>query len=545
MNAMTQKIQKFAAFGAMLTLVATAMVLTTLPAAASSHREAPLIMGDPLADNTDVYAFVAPDDSTRTVLVANYIPFETPAGGPNFYRFGDDVLYDIHVDNVGDAKDHLIFRYQFKTTTVNPNTFLYNTGPITFNGTGYTNWNRPQTYNLSFSRDGGASFSVIGSNLLTPPSAVGAVSTPNYEQLSQAAIATNVGGLGIKSFAGQRDDPFFVDLGRVFDLLSVNPAGGTDYVAGLDVNSLVLSVPSSLLKGPNDNVIGVWATASRNSTTVLTPGAKTESGTAVQVSRLGHPLVNEVVIPLGKKDTFNSSQPSGDGQFASFVLNPELARLLVALGIDANAPTTNRTDLATVFLSGVPGLNQPAALTAGTVSEQLRLNMAIAPSTNNPNTVNRMGVLGGQVDGFPNGRRLADDVVDIEIQAVAGVLCQPGGALTGATTVFGTIAQCRASAVNPALGDGVNANDAAFECVFPYVAEPWPGTGARSTFTGCTAAPNPTPTPTPTPIGLPQTGRPHVGPGGSIPAGSMLLALLALTIGGSAAWGARQINRRR
>ena len=458
---------------------------TPISAGASSHREAPLIAEDPLADNTDVYAFVAPDDATRTVLIANYIPFQTPAGGPNFFRFGDDVIYDIHVDNVGDGKDHVIFRYKFTTQTLNGNTFLYNTGPITFSGGTYQNWNRPQTYNLSMSSDGGVTFTTIGTNLLTPPSAVGQVSTPNYHNLATAAIATNVGGTGIKSFAGQRDDPFFVDLGRVFDLLSVNPAGGTDYVAGLNISSLVLSVPSSLLKGPNDNVIGVWATASRFSTTVLSAGGSTGSGPQVQVSRLGQPLVNEVVIPLGMKDAFNGSTPAGDAKFASFVLNPELARLFVALGIDPNTPTTNRTDLATVFLSGVPGLNQPAALTAATASEELRLNMAIAPSTTNPNTVNRLGVLGGQNDGFPNGRRLADDVVDIELQAVAGILCQPGGALTGKTTAFGPQAQCRNTAVNPALGDGVNANDTLFQCVFPYVSDPWPGTGPRNSATGC------------------------------------------------------------
>lgn len=480
----------FALFVTLLSLLVLPASVT--PAGASSHREAPLIMEDPVADGTDVYAFVSPDAPTTVTLVANFIPFEAGAGGPNFYRFGDDVTYDINVDNIGDGLKHIVFRFNFTTTTVDPTTFLYNVGVITTAGGNapYANWNRPQTYNLSRSTDGGATFTTIGTNLLTPPVAVGAKSTPNYHALASNAVYSNVGQLGIKSFAGQRDDPFFVDLGRVFDLLSVNPAGGTDYVAGFNVNSLVLQVPKALLKGPNDDVIGVWSTSSRNATTVLGPGTSTGSGPLVQVSRLGHPLVNEVVIPLGRKDTFNGSIPSGDTQFLTYVDSPELARLFVALGIDPNTPTTNRHDLDTVFLTGVPGLNRPSPPTGVVPAEQLRLNMAIAPSTTNPNTVNRMGVLGGQNDGFPNGRRLADDVTDIEIQAVAGILCQTGGALVNKPDRFNpvpgsTIGVCRTVPVNPALGDGVNKNDALFQCVFPYLADPWPGVGARSTFTGC------------------------------------------------------------
>lgn len=499
--------------------VAGGIVATGLPAGASSHREAPLIAADPLADGTDMYAFVAPDDSTKVVLIANYVPVQLPAGGPNFYKFGDDVTYDINVDNVGDAQKHVVFRFTFTTTTNNPNTFLYNTGPITYNaGTGtYNNWNRPQTYTLQMSSDGGASFTTLATGLKTPPSAVGAVSEPDYHSLATAAIATNVNGTGITSFAGQREDPFFVDLGHIFDLLSVNPAGGTDFLKGINVGSLVLSIPKTLLEGPNgDHIIGVWTTSSRSTTTVLAPGTKTSSGPPVQVSRLGNPLVNEVVIPLARKDQFNGSAPAGDGAaFAADVLNSKLATYFVALGIDAQAPTTGRTDLATVFLSGVPGINEPSSIrtgSGGVASEQLRLNMSIASSNVNPNLVNRMGVLGGELDGFPNGRRLADDIVDIEIQAVDGILCQPGGALTGATTPFGVIAQCRTTAVNPALGDGVNANDVPFQCVFPYVSDPFPPTGARSAFTGCVGA---AVIPAPTPPTVPNTGTGGLHPTGT------------------------------
>jgi len=469
-------------FALVILLIAALVPLSLLipapaPARASSHREAPLTAEDPLADNTDVYAFVSPDRQDTVTLVANYVPFQLPAGGPNFYRFGDDVLYEIHVNNNGSATDNIVFQFRFHTGTVDPNSFLYNTGTVTYDpGTRtYKNWNRPQTYDLNVIKNGVTQ--VLGTGLLTPPDNVGPASTPNYPALVQPAIATGLPN-GITSFAGQRDDPFFVDLGRAFDLISVNPTAGTDFVAGLSVNTLALQVPKAYLQGlvANDPVIGVWATASRQQTTVLNGppnGGKTETGNFVQVSRLAMPLVNEVINPLGQKDRFNATRvaPGSDLQFLPNVTDPELARLFVALGVDKDTPTTNRTDLVAVFLTGIKGLNQPVTVSP---AEMTRLNMGIAPSTTDPNTVNRMGVLGGQLDGFPNGRRLADDVVDIELQAVAGILCQPGGPLAGP-------APCRASKVNPGLGDGVNANDLPFQTTFPYVANPRPPYGDGST----------------------------------------------------------------
>ncbi len=445
-----------------LAFVLTLVVANVLPlaASASSHREAPNISQDPAADGTDLYAFRSPDGSNTVTLVANYVPFQSPTGGPNFYRFGDDVQYQIHVDNVGDAKDHIVFTFQFNTNTVNPNTFLYNVGPITFSNGVYQNWNRPQTYTVWMTNNG--TTTKIGENLLTPPVDVGINSTPDYHHLATKAIH-NLDG-GIKVFVGQRADPFFADLGHIFDLLGVvNP--GENYLAGLNVSSIVLQVPISTLKGPNDSIIGLWTTAARKKTTVLnTDGTKSETGSWVQVSRLGMPLVNEVVIPLGKKDLFNATvlTPSSDGQFLSYVTTPELAALFVALGIDPNAPTTNRNDLVAVFLTGLSGLNQPAGVVA---SEQLRLNMAIPPTHSDPNQVNRMGVLGGENDGFPNGRRPGDDVVDIAMQVVDGILCQPGGPFP----------QCRPNDVNPALGDGVNTTDKPFQTSFPYLADPFRG----------------------------------------------------------------------
>lgn len=456
---------------------------TPAPAGASSHREAPLIAEDKVADGTDVYAFTSPDKTDTVTLVANYVPLQPPAGGPNFDKFGDDVQYDINIDSNGDANVDVTFRFNFTTTTVNPNTFLYNVGPMSYdptptpgnpNGT-YKNWNRPQTYTLTVIKNGVPT--VLGSNLLTPPVNVGPNSAPNYPALAAAAIKSGIalpGGGTLTAFAGQRDDPFFVDLGRTFDLLGVNPAGGTDFVGGFSVNSLILQVPKSFLQGANGPVIGVWSTSSRQTMTVLDGnGGKTGNGAYTQVSRLGMPLVNEAVVPLGKKDQFNATEitPTSDGGFLPFVTDPELARLFVALGVDKDTPTTNRNDLVAVFLTGVPGINQPPGVTA---SEMLRLNMSTAPSTTDPNTVNRMGVLGGQLDGFPNGRRLADDVADIELQVVAGILCQTGGALAGP-------APCRTSKVNTALGDGVNANDLPFQTVFPYLANPRPPYGDGST----------------------------------------------------------------
>jgi hypothetical protein len=465
------RVRTLATLLAILTLMPLLTIgLTPTATEASSHREAPLIAEDPLADATDVYAFTSPDNTDTVTLVANYVPFQQPAGGPNFYRFGDDVRYQILVDNNADAKPDIIFTWTFKTTTVNPNTFLYNVGEISYNaGTKtYTNWNRPQTYTLTMQKvtgfyvpdyDSGA-VTVLGSNLLTPPVNIGPRSTPNYPALASNAV--HLLPQGIKSFAGQRDDPFYADLGKIFDLLGVVLDGGEDYVAGLSVNSLVLQVPKSLLKGPNDDVIGVWTSASRKQLTVLDGnGGQQSSGRWIQVSRLGNPLVNEVVIPLGQKNRFNATRvaPNSDNPFATYVVNSEVAGLLRALGIDPDAPTMNRQDLVTVFLTGVPGINKPA----GTISpvEVLRLNMATPVSA----TPLRMGVLAGQLDGFPNGRRLVDDVVDIEVQAVAGILCQTGGPLAGGTP-------CRTTMVNTDLGDGVDANDLPFKTSFPYLADP-------------------------------------------------------------------------
>jgi len=468
--------------------------LTSLPAAASSHREAPTIATDPSADNTDVYAFTSPERQDSVTLIANSYPFQLPAGGPNFYPFSDDVKYDIHVDNVGDAADHIVFSYTFnkKINGVTDQTFLYNTGLMKFNGSGYDNWNESETYNLDMTVNG--TTTRLGSNLLAPPNNVGphSVGSPAaYDALAKASISTLPNG--VKSFAGQRADGFFVDLGATFDLLGVNPAGGVNVLNGLNVNELAVQVPKSLLEGPNgDHVIGVWTTTSRKTVqNVNSDGTKSSSGNWQQVSRLGNPLVNEAVVQLKYKDAFNAAAPAGDGalpaEFLNRVSDPELAKLFRLLHLDDNAPQgaafgaggSERKDLETVFLTGVPGINQPKNVKP---AETLRLNMSTPVTTTNPNAVNRMGVLGGQLDGFPNGRRPADDVVDIELQAVDGVLCQQGAPLQPAS------GSCRTGTVNPAFGDGVNAAQVAFQTCFPYLANPIGPNGSGAPVSSCPGA---------------------------------------------------------
>ena len=427
---------------------------------ASSHREAPLISQDPLADNTDVYAFVSPNNPDRVTLIANFIPFEAPYGGPNFFKFDDNVLYEILVDNDGDAVEDVTFQFRFRTETRNTNTFLYNTGTITSLDSPAFNVRQFYTVSLQEGPRRRGRSTVLAENLPTPPVNVGLRSTPNYEALAAAAVRQLPGNVQV--FAGQRDDPFFVDL-NVFDLLAVPPFdnNNADALAGYNVHSIAIEVPISMLTAnrarpssasdPNA-VIGVWSTASRPSITSRGGGQEKYSSNFVQVSRLGQPLVNEVVIPRSTKDAFNALEPTGDGAALGFVTDPEVPKLLSAL-FGIQSPPAPRNDLVTIFLTGIPGLNQPANVRP---SEMLRLNVAIAP-TLDPSP---FGVLGGDFQGFPNGRRLTDDVVDIALRAMAG-----GTILTPGFNI----------SPNNALGDGVAANDKPFLPVFPFLATPHAG----------------------------------------------------------------------
>ena len=330
--------------------------LSVLVVSGSSHREAPLISQDPAADNTDVYAWVDANDPSKVNLVVNVYPGQEPGGGPNFYRFSDDVLYEIKIDNNGDAKEDISFRFRFDTETMNPNTFLYNTGPIT--SLDDPDLNVRQTYSV-VRVDARKKLEVLGSDLATPPSNIGPASTPDYEAL--AAEAVHDLGNGVTVFAGPRDDPFFVDLGSVFDLLTIRPGapgnagGGVDGLGGFNVQTIAIQVPIAQLTAMHDehdeddkdeddqddeddgkvdkavsSIIGVWATSSRQKVRVLRKDgeAPRNSGRWAQTSRLGMPLVNEVVIPLKDKDRFNASKPNKDGQFLEYVTDPEIAGLL-------------------------------------------------------------------------------------------------------------------------------------------------------------------------------------------------------------------------
>jgi hypothetical protein len=431
-------------------------------ASASSHREAPRISQDPVADNTDVYAYVAPDAPNDVTLVGDWIPLEAPYGGPNFYRFGQDVLYQFNVDNDGDGHSEISYQFRFQDHYRNLNTFLYNTGPV--KSLNDPNLNFFQTYSVTEYRNG--RFTTLATNVPVAPANIGPRSTPNYSALAQQAVRTLPGG--IKVFAGPRDDPFFVDLGAAFDLGGLRPlnpahviplpkAAGVDNLAEFNVHSIVIQIPKSRLV-VHDPTIGIWSTTYRQSTRVLGNGGKTW-GHWVQVSRLGMPLVNEVVIPVGKKDSFNASPPSQDARFGPYVLNPEFAALIPKLYPGVTVPPAPRKDLATIFLTGVPGLNEPKNVVG---AEMIRLNTAIPPTPYAKQ--NRLGLLAGQKDGFPNGRRLGDDVLDIELRALAG-----GTPFTPAFNKF----------PNNALTDGVDHNDKPFLTQFPYVATPVSGYDAK------------------------------------------------------------------
>ncbi len=390
-------------------LAALALVVPApLVALASSHREAPLIAADPKADATDFYAFVSPDKHDTVTLIANYLPFQEPAGGPNFYTFDDNVLYEIKVDSNGDAIPDITYQFRFNTTVSNPKTFLYNTGPVT--SLDDPDLNVKQTYNVTRIKKGQTT--TLASNVPVPPSNVGPKSTPDYPTLQSQAVRDM--GNGSKVFAGQSDDSFFADIGGLFDLLTIrklpgNKGGGVDGLKGYNVNSIAIQVPISDLTMNGDtstdvanpaSVIGAYTTASRQSTRVLNAGTQSSNGDWVQVSRLGAPLVNEVVVPLGAKDLWNSSKPENDAQFANGVTNPELGTLLKALyGIkvppqgDFGTPQ-QRDDLISIFLTGIPGLTKS---TAATPSEELRLNVAVMPTTN----PNNLGVVGGDKAGYP------------------------------------------------------------------------------------------------------------------------------------------------
>ncbi len=400
------------------------------PARASSHREAPLISEDPSADNTDLYAFVSPDKPNTFTIISNWIPAEDPAAGPNWYTFSPTARYNIFVDRNGDGKADVTYRFRF--TRPAGQFFLGNT---------------VQKYTVTRVVGGKAAVVAQGE---TPPNNIGPRSTPNYRQL--AASKTFPLSSGGVVFAGQRDDGFFGDIGDIFDLVAIrkgigNQGGGRDFFAGYAVHSIDLQVPIADVDTPN-HVIGVWSSTDRQVTRVTTwKGQKVVSTPWQQVSRLGNPLVNEVIIPTTQKDEWNRLGPSQDSRFADNFRKPILAAVINQL-YGLNLKTDNRDDLVQILLTGVPNLNN----TGKTLADELRLNLSIKP-TAGVCQGNRMGVLGGDLAGYPNGRRLEDDVIDIAEQAVAGAL-------------IGT---------KIPLGDGVDGDDRGCLASFPYQSDPQSG----------------------------------------------------------------------
>ena len=406
----------------------------------SSHREAPAISKDPVADSTDLYAFVSPDDPSTVTIIANYIPLEGPAAGPNFYEFGDDVLYEIKIDNDGDGMAEISYQFRFVTTVNQPaglhHNFLYNVGPI--DSLTSPSWVRRQSYSLT--RVEGGTQTVLGDGLACPPCNIGPRSTPRYDALSDAAVHS-LGG-GVKVFAGQRRDGFYVDLGSVFDLGDLRPFQplhlissaaqlGVDATKHANVHSIALRVPRAQL-GLNGNpnaIIGVYTSASRRRATVRNDDGDTvSSGAWTQVSRLGNPLFNEVLVDMTRKDEWNAMDPATDARFIEGVRHPELATLLPVLyprDVNGKPAFQNlsqyakaRADLVAIFLTGIPTLaiGNPSTYTGAVYADLLRLNMGVAPTSQPSN----LGYLGGDFAGFPNGRRVADDVFTIALRALAG-----------------------------------------------------------------------------------------------------------------------------
>jgi hypothetical protein len=446
----------------------------------SSHREAPGISKDPVADNTDLYAFVSPDRPDTVTILANYIPLESPPGGPNFFEFGDDVTYAIHISNDQKPGPDITYRFRFHTTVMNPDTFLYNTGPIS--SLSSTSWNRRQKYSVTRVDEKGSK--VLAEGLTCPPVNIGPRSTPDYVSLADAAIHHLSSGETV--FAGQRNEGFFVDLGSIFDLGTLRPfenlhlipsaaAAGVDGTRGFNVHTIALQVKTSHLTGGTTSdpstakaVIGVWASASRRAARVSdADGDIVESGPWRQVSRLGNPLFNEVIVPMAEKDRWNALPPASDSSFAKYVAHPELAGLLPVLypGVFPNlaAYSKDRVDLEAILLTGIPGGIIPGFqnFTGSLPADMLRLNTAIPP-TNSPN---KFGILGGDLAGFPNGRRPQDDVVAIELRAIAGAtipLVDPSFTPDGAASL---------------LADGTSESDnsSPFLSSFPYLGTPVDG----------------------------------------------------------------------
>lgn len=479
--------------------VAAALLLAAGQAGASSHREAPFITTAPKVDATDFYMFRSYEAARGdyVTLIADYQPLQDPYGGPNYFPMDPDALYEIHVDNNGDAVEDISFQFRFENTLEDialdvggkqvaiP---LIQAGALS--GISPSALNLRETYTIAVvrgDRRGGSRQPLVkaagGTRFEKPVDNVGdktfggTAGYAGYAMLHLHDAIMPGCTAPLRVFVGQRKDPFAVNLGKVFDLINLDPLGAPDAAPNTiddkNVTALALEVPIACLKG-SDPVIGAWTTASLRQGRLLAPepdrGHKRSDrngGAWVQVSRLGMPLVNEVVIGLKDKDRFNASRPEDDGQFADYVTHPTLPALIQSL-FSVGAPTNfPRTDLVAAFLTGVAGVNQPSNVRP---SEMLRLNTTIAPTP--ASAQSRLGVLGGDLAGFPNGRRPGDDVVDAELRVAMGALCTA----TGDSDALKVGCKPADAPVGSApLTDGVLQQASQFADAFPYLTTPIPG----------------------------------------------------------------------
>ncbi|MBA2674747.1 DUF4331 domain-containing protein [Ramlibacter sp.] len=479
-------------------LAASLLTLCVFSAFASSHREAPFTAMNPTIDATDLYMFRSyePGREGFVTILANYVPFQDPQGGPNFYQFDPNAMYEIHIDNNGDAVEDLTFQFRFTSTLKNAALSvggkstkipLINSGPIT--GVNPASLNVRETYTIDLVRGnrragarsvvtsaagGGASFDKPVDNIGEKTFSGGYAAYANQHVYSVAIPGCATQG---KVFVGQRKEPFYIAVGKIFDLFNLNPlgpevGGNNNDLEAKNVSTIAMELPIACVATASDPVIGAFTTASVRQARLVNGApasglnnAARNGGAWAQVSRLGMPLVNEVVIGVADKDKFNASKPKDDGQFIDYVTHPALPALVESLFPSAKAPTNfPRTDLVTVFLKGIEGVNQPKNVVA---SEMLRLNttIAVAPAASQ----NPLGVAGGDNAGFPNGRRPADDVVDLSLRVAMGALC----VLTGPTDTFKV--GCKpadAPAGGLALTDGVRKTAANYGTTFPYLTTP-------------------------------------------------------------------------
>ena len=478
-------------------------------ALASSHREAPGITKMPKVDNTDTYAFQSYESGRTgfTTLIANFQPGEGPGDGPNFYTMDPDAIYEIHIDNVGDAKEHLTFQFKFtnalkadkgKTVTVGGKTLpiaLRSIGPIS--APLDANLGEDETYTVTLvtgdRRSGtrAAISNASGSGAFVKPfDNAGNKTVPNYPAYANQFIySINIPGCSTpgKVFAGQRQEAFAVNLGPIFDLVNAVPIEGSvaqsmdnqELIGKKNVTSLALEVPTSCLTGAGNGVIGVWSTASLPQAKLAKPNPTYKApalygGAYTQVSRLGMPLVNELVIGLPDKDLFNAAKPTQDGALADYVTNPTFPAILEALfgGAGIKAPTNfPRADLVATFLTGFSTLNQLKTVTA---SEMIRLNTAVTPTP--AASQSSFGIAGNDLAGFPNGRRPGDDVVDVVLRVAMGRLCYPVP-IAGKDTDLGLCKPSDAPSGQVAFTDGApaSATGTYLTTSFPYLGAPLRG----------------------------------------------------------------------